>query len=197
MKILIIWPVLCLLRVVMIVAGLVVVPIALPFRKERDSYRMPTWKGWRLVCLPRWAWFWDNRRDGCLGDIHGKYHNVQRPEWTAGNDYLMAWWWLAIRNPCNNFSRFTPFIAVDMRKNTAVTLYGQDVVKDRPGMEGWQFVKAGNWYYGFYLVKRMGSRFFVIRMGHKMDVQDNGVQWADDTAPWKGFTFRFAFERVE
>lgn len=194
----------------MIVLGLIVVPIALPFRKEVESDRfaeiihMPDGRGvwrWTLVNLPKWAWPWGNKRDGCLGDIRGDYRFEQSPKWLRHSEYLLAFYWLAIRNPCNNFSRYTEGIAVDMKYATATTLSGQDVVKDRPGQEGYQFIHArgfdGLEYYGFYLVKRYGNRFLVIRLGHKMDIDDNGKEWPDETKSWKGFTFRAAFERID
>ncbi len=60
------WVCLLPLRVLLILAGLLVVPLALPFRVTQ-GLPQPFSQApgdWRLITLPRWAWPWSNDRDG-------------------------------------------------------------------------------------------------------------------------------------
>lgn len=198
------WVILMALRLIMIVIGFAVVPVALRRRYEADSPRPKgTWDAWEFIRLPKWAWFWDNERDGCLGDNRGNYRFEQSPEWLRKSEFWLAFNWLAIRNPANNFSRFTPLIACDMQDATCTTLQGQDHVRDKVGEEGFRFVRAiGKWkipYWGLYWVSdfRIKDRNLVIRIGHKMDVFDNDQDYsADPQKAWKGMTFRIGFQKM-
>lgn len=67
-------------------AGLFVVPIALMFAGEK---------------LPKWAWIWDNDRDGINGD--GGFKNEHCPAYKLQyGGFLCRFIWLAIRNPAAN-----------------------------------------------------------------------------------------------
>lgn len=69
----------------MSILGLIVVPIAYPFRKNGK--------------LPNWAWSWGNDEDGLYTD-----NPAYRPSWAKEGSFLDAFYWLAIRNPARNFS---------------------------------------------------------------------------------------------
>ena len=200
----IVWIILMFLRLAMIVVGFPITLIALHFRYIDYTERHGSWAAWQFIRLPKWAWLWDNMRDGCMGDVRGKYRHEQSPKWLRGSDYWLAFNWLAVRNPCNNFSRFTPIISVNMLTAHCVTLQGQDYVRDKAGEEGFRFVRAiGRWnipYWGLYWVSKyqIGNRNLVIRIGHKMDVDDNDERQfiLDPQKAWKGMTFRFGFQKM-
>lgn len=69
------------------ILGLIAVPIALLFAKDGK--------------LPKWAWIWDNDRDGIDGD--GGFKNEHCPSYgLAYGSFLCRYIWLAIRNPSAN-----------------------------------------------------------------------------------------------
>lgn len=194
------WPLIFFLRLVFIFSGLFVVWMALPFRYTDESgTRDHAWDGWRLVRLPWWAWPWDNLRDGARGDTAGRYWLRDAPKWLTGRNWKM-WWWLAIRNPANNFSRFTRGLGCNVAEATVYLLAGQQYVADDPGSEGWQFVMADGPifnYWGFYYVSRwqVFGKSLVIRLGHKIEPRHNTADWRDDPdKAWKGVTFRIGLK---
>jgi len=146
--------------------GLVIVAIALPFRKDDISVS----DGRKIVNLPKWAWLWGNDFDGVLGDKRGWWAANTPFGWDV-NSYMAMYWWTAIRNPANNMRRVSLFSAPIV--GSIIRFKGQYEVSDKPGMGGWQFVKLnsakGRNYYGFYLVKQWSeTRAFVIRLGFKV-----------------------------
>lgn len=69
------------------IAGLFLVPIALPFAKDGK--------------LPKWAWIWDNDRDGISGD--GGFRNEHCPSYKLPyGSFICNYIWLAVRNPSAN-----------------------------------------------------------------------------------------------
>lgn len=200
------WCAIAVIRLAFIVVGLFVVPLALPFAREHESDRNPAWESWRLIRLPAWAWPWDNLRDGAMGDVRGWYWFEGYPAIfdrlpESWQEFVKAWYWLGIRNPANNISRYARFVGCNVDHARVFLLAGREYVRDDSGGEGWQFVTAEGRvfrYYGFYWVSR--SRVFgrmpVIRLGHKIEPRHNDVYWGD--APqkaWKGVTFRVSFKR--
>ena len=164
-------------------------------------------KYWFLVSLPEFAWPWDNDGDGARGDKRGWYWTLywspivlpsKVQEWLINfgivppifylPDCFKYYWWLAIRNPANNFKRF--IMGFDIRTATIVTLLGQDFVRDDFRSTGWQLVKAGNRYH-FYLVYRYGdsNNALVIELGNKFRVEHNGQEYEREHKYFKGFTF--------
>jgi hypothetical protein len=192
------WTVLALIRLPMTILGLFVVLVALPFAKEHDHARLKvTWNEWTLIRLPRWAWLWDNERDGAMGDTRGRFWFKQAPKFLGDNTFLKQYWWMAIRNPCNNFSRFMRPNGVDVR--TLEITYKGDYVVKRSDKLLWQFVKGQGpvfTYYQFDLkVPAWGDRHFSMRFGHKISPKyqlDNYV--TDEQGYMKGFTARFNFD---
>lgn len=171
------WPLLFAVRVLMILLGFFIVPIAMIWRKEVKSDRVPTWTSWSLVRLPTWAWPWGNIRDGSKGDVRGKYWFEQAPQWMWG--WLKEYNWLAWRNPCNNFSRWTPILSVDI--NGIETKCLSQSIKH-------QFLSAGfpyyHWRWNFW-------KDCWLKCGHKLDLKYNGKDWSSDLQKaTRGFTFR-------
>lgn len=153
------WVVIGPLRAVAVLAGVFIVPVALRFAKDGS--------------LPRWAWLWDNDRDGLDG-----------PEWyreryTPGSR-VAAWvkarwpryWWLAWRNPANN-TRFAWPFELDLEP-AAVEFVGDDFEDFTPATarrEGraiwfvaWQGLRGGFWF-----IRPWGdASHFRLRLGWKV-----------------------------
>lgn len=195
------WLVLAFIELLLFVLGLVVIPLALPFRTVHVDTAAPFIDNpgngnWMLVTLPRWAWIWSNDRDGALGDRRGWWDaNAQFKGgcWSV----LNMWWWLAIRNPTNN-TRFLKFMSVDMTTpGLTATYIGDAYVRDKVGFGGWQFVKVeAGWstWYGLYFVheyKSWAKHGLVVRMGFKVNPGDVLEDWsADPQVASIGATYR-------
>jgi len=170
-----------------IVTGLVV--CFLPKSKDKSKcvpFTVPSNIGsWFPVHLPKWAWLWDNDADGARGDKRGWYWCEYMPKMPTAFKY---WFWLAIRNPANNFKRFV--LGFGIRKEEIKTIYGVDYVRDDFNSTGWQLVKAG-WRYHLYIVRRYGEsdRALVIEFGNKFQVRHNDATYEDEHKYFKGFTF--------
>ena len=178
------WAVLLVVRVVLIVAGLPVVAVAIPFRVSSVSAS----DGRAIVNLPRWAWLFGNDYDGLQGDKRGWWTDNTPFGWPV-DSFASMWWWAAIRNPVNNL-RFVPGISCPVSE-CLITYRGHYSVEDKPDRGGWQFVTArriggvSRWY-GFYLVHQWSdTRAFVIRIGYKIKPSHQG---SDE--PAKGMTFK-------
>lgn len=169
------------LRLALIVVGLVMVAIAIPFRIHGTSVS----DGRAIVNLPRWAWIWGNDYDGLLGDKRGWWNNNTILGLPVNHPFAM-WWWAAIRNPANNMRR-VPVFSCPANK-CAIRYTGSEVVEDKPGMGGWRFTVAerkGRKWYGFYLVHEWNAtRALVIQLGFKIKPSHMG----DPKATEKGFT---------
>lgn len=181
------------LRVAFILAGFVVVPVALLFRKHHAGTATPFTQSpgnWQLVTLPRWAWPWSNDRDGAIGDKRGWWH-VHAPFGLGAYHYLSMLVWLALRNPANNL-RFTRLFGCPVL-STSARWWGREEVEDDPGKGGLRFLMAssGLWpFYGLYWVHEWGNgRALVVQIGFKGEPSD----WVEDYTgdrqrQWKGFT---------
>lgn len=196
------WLALLVVRVVLILVGLPVVAIALPFAVpgvSRSDGR-PIWN------LPGWAWLFGNDFDGLDGDkrrwwadncddlvLFGLLPLLRRlgfsVDWLDADSWLARWWWAAVRNPVNNL-RLVPGFNCPISE-CLIRFLGASVVEDKPGYSGWQFVAArhaggrSRWY-GFYLVHQWNtSRAFVLRLGYKIKPEHEG---SDE--PGKGMTFK-------
>lgn len=160
-------------NIVLILLGLIVVAIALPFREADNSLS----DGRPIVNLRTWAWLWGNDFDGALGDKRG-WWAAHTPFGLPVDHFVSMYWWLAIRNPANNKRRVSLFSAPIV--GSTITYVGNYNVADRPGQGGWQFVKLvdrkGRCYYGFYLVLQYSNtRAFVIRLGFKIKPDHQGT----------------------
>lgn len=178
------WVVLIALRVMLIVLGLPIVALAIPFRVHALSAS----DGRPVVNLPRWAWLWGNDFDGLLGDKRGWWAD-NTPFGLPADSFLSMWWWAAIRNPVNNL-RLVPGISCPVSE-CHIAYQGHYTVEDKPNLGGWQFVAArriggrSRWY-GFYFVHEWSAtRAFVIRIGYKIKPSHQG---SDE--PAKGVTFK-------
>jgi len=189
------WACLLPLRVLMILAGLVVVPLALPFRVTQGPAQPFSQAAgdWLLILLPSWAWLWSNDRDGAAGDKRGWWH-LNAPFGLGAYHWLSMFWWLAIRNPANN-ARFSTLFGCPVTE-CDYRYCGQASVEDDPGKGGWRLLlathrKTGRRFYGFYWVRQWSAtRALVVQLGFKGEPED----WADDysadpSKQWKGFTF--------
>lgn len=189
------WALFLPLRVTLILLGLVVVPLALPFLTiENPPVAFTQAPGyWGLGRLPAWAWLWSNDRDGALGDKRGWWH-LNAPFDLGAYHWFSQFWWLAIRNPANNM-RFHPWFSCPVAE-CDYRYWGSEGVKDRPGQGGRRLILAthkttGRRYYGFYGVWQLrATRALVIQVGFKPEPSDWKEDYsADPTAQWKGLTF--------
>lgn len=184
------------IKLVLSLLGLIVVPIALRFANYGK--------------LPRWAWLWDNDRDGLEG-----------PDWYrlryAPNHWLAKsfprFWWLAVRNPCNNL-RFVEALDLDIRPirvryvGSKVEMIPKNARNNGTiGFIAWQGIKAGVWVIHAYseeTVARVnywlekltfgavkmppGPRHFRFRFGWKIMPADTVAveSWREDGAGFAG-----------
>ena len=161
------------IRIVLVTTGLIVVPLAIPFKVESFSVS----DGRAIYNLPKWAYIWGNDFDGLLGD---------KKFWWAANTpfnlpvthFISMFMWAAIRNPANNL-RMIPWAQAPVT-GSVITYKGDYTVEDDFGCSGWQFVKAtnkGKSWYGFYLVHEYKSKpthALVIRIGFKIKPSHQG-----------------------
>lgn len=189
------WALFLPLRVTLILLGLVVVPLALPFLTiENPPIAFTQAPGyWGLGRLPAWAWLWSNDRDGALGDKRGWWH-MNTPFGLGAYHWFSQFWWLAIRNPANNM-RFSPWFSCPVTE-CDYRYWGDENVEDRPGEGGRRLLLAthkatGRRYYGFYGVWQWSAtRALVVQLGFKGEPKD----WAEDytgdlSRQWAGLTF--------
>lgn len=206
--------------------GLVVIPIALLFRKEDESTRRKYTEyhqdlTWVKVSLPKIFWIWDNDIDG-VEDPRGEYRSMmggKRNFWTMYN-------WLAIRNPVSNL-RFSNLFSVNLLQTKVKYIAGKEegyVHDHNESGIGWQFLTADG-RFGFYAVveipqwlQKISSglvgKKLTVRLGHKINLFDNRdynlstldnvrieyPQWVDEykMRAWKEFTFRpIAFKELK
>lgn len=196
------WFALLVVRVVLILVGLPVVALAMPFSVIDHSVS----DGRLIENLPRWAWLFGNDYDGLQGDKRGWWGANCDASVLFGllpllrrlgvpldpltkTDWLARWWWAAVRNPVNNL-RLVPGFNCPVSE-CVIRFLGAPVVEDKPGYSGWQFVAArhaggrSRWY-GFYLVHQWNtSRAFVLRLGYKIKPEHEG---SDE--PGKGMTYK-------
>lgn len=181
--------------------GLLVVPVALLFRVPHpsttqaftDPRQVPGY--WMLVTLRNWARWWSNEFDGALGDKRGWWNTyclkVFKRECTS---FLCMFWWLAIRNPANYWSRVVT--GVDVSRCVILHLAGAAVVdEDHPG---WQVLAAvrddGKVFPYFTWVAPWGFKpdhCAYVRIGWKINLDHNNVLSTDRIQDrLKGSVFR-------
>lgn len=172
------WPILFVVRILMTLIGIPLIPLAMLWRTTTPSTRPHSWDDWKLVNLPKWAWLWDNVRDGAMGDVRGKYWFIQAPGW-ATTPFLKMFNWLALRNPVNNFSRWTPILSIDCNGKT-IEVLSQGVRH--------QFLFLG---FPYYHLRYNFYKDCWFKLGHKLDLKYNGKDWSEDPQKARrGFTFR-------
>lgn len=194
-----IWCCLIVARVTLILFGFIIVPIALLQAQTYELTRRPYGARlgtWVYRGLPSWAFIWDNRTDGTLGDTRGYWANEATPFGLPVGHWFSQWWWLCIRNP-TNYLRFVPPFSCDvsLEDNRPRLLSGQSYVRDKNGHSGYQFVKSGGYFYSFYYVHQWSeTRAFVLRIGHKVEPRHGDMSWTykNVTKRFKGFTARIS-----
>ena len=193
------WLVLFVGRMAVMLLGIVVVPIGALTLREVDSDREHSWTDWRMKKMNKLFWLWDNDRDGSMGDTRGNYNDHQRPGFIRNSSYLKAVYWLAIRNPANNWSRFMHPNSVDVRDLEIEKLAGDSIVT-KGAKKAWQLTigrgKTFN-YYGFYILTPAKDGHWNIRLGHKIMEKHIGKDYSGDPQKAiKGFTIRVLLDRV-
>ena len=164
--------------------GLPIVALALPFRLYHpettkpftDQRQLPGM--WQLVTLPKWALLWDNKFDGAWGDKRGWWNNKAVELWGKRcYEFLPMWWWLAVRNPANYWSRV--MTGCDVSKCVITCLAGQELAdEDHPG---WSFLVATERDTGkqFHLLQFWfpwsETRGVLGRFGWKIEMDHNGT----------------------
>lgn len=192
------WPVKFAIRILGMVSGLLVVPVGLAFEQVKEGTRRPFTDYpeagyWEHVGLPDKLWMWSNDEDGALGDTRGWWAvNTQFGDYRG---FFSKFWWMAIRNPFNNASRFSSFYACHIA-NCDFTWYGKEYVRDDVNGLGWQLVfsknrKSGKIHGGFYWVYRWGNsdRALVVQIGNKIYPRHQSAVESDPLDYYKGFTF--------
>lgn len=186
---------LALLKVAVALAGLIVVAVAIPFRRYStvriQFSQYPQLGEWSLVRLPEWALWWDNPYDGLLGDKRGWWANER-----GGNheSFLSTWLWAAVRNPANYFSRNV--VGVDVANMVIRLVAGDQEVSEEPGRREWQLlsgVKDGKEVRRFWLCFAYPfapDHALMIDLGWKIKLSHNGT--TEDAPPqdrFKGLVF--------
>ncbi len=175
------WPVLLVLRLALILLGLVVVPLALPFSSRGVSLS----DGRDINILPQWAWLWSNDYDGTDGDKRGWWAE-NTPFGLPVEHFVSRYTWTALRNPVNNL-RFTDLGSAPA-SDLEYTLWGSPAVADKPQEGGFQLVlgtlgwKA--WAGLYYVHEWSATRAFVVRLGFKIRPDHAGQ------GETKGMTFK-------
>lgn len=197
------WLLLLVVRVALIIVGLPMVAIAIPFATPGASAS----DGRLIWNLPRWAWLFGNDFDGLDGDkrnwwadncdalvLFGLLPLLRRLGVSlaplAPTSWLARWWWAAVRNPVNNLRRVPGFNCPV--GDCLVTHWGSFTVEDKPGMGGLQFVVArrsggvSRWF-GLYWVHEWSlTRALVLRLGYKVK-PEHAFRIGE---PAKGMTFK-------
>lgn len=197
-------------RAVMTVIGLPVVAIGLLFKDmELLSSKTFTYhprRYWTKVTLPKLLWPWSNQRDGAMGDTRGNYWlgekngDLQHPEWMHYNTFLKMWYWLAVRNPCNNFSRFTDEMACNIHELAFLCIRDTDDEFVDGKSYAKQFVWAednkGRNYWGYYALHKLGNYDLYVRLGWKIEPRHmDGYAKGDYEKGWKIFTVRMRISK--
>ncbi len=192
------WVPLLFVRLLAILIGFIWIPLCLVGLKlPRDVSE------WELIRLPWYGHPWDNPRDGALGDRRLDYwsNGKQYPKFFDSlplHQYIKAYYWLAIRNPANNLSRYYRGFGCKVDDCDIELLAGQEFVSDTKEVHGYQFVKATGpvfSYWGFYLFKPISEgKYLMIRVGHKIEPRyaDDVFEGDRSSKAWKGFTFRIS-----
>lgn len=189
------WLLLFPVRVVLILVGLVVVPLAMPLLvTEGPPVPFTQAPGnWQFKRLPAWAWLWSNDRDGAVGDKRGWWH-LNAPFGLGAYHPLSMFIWLALRNPANNM-RFTSWLGCPITECDYI-YWGDQSVEDRPGEGGCRLLMAthkrtGRRYYGFYGVWQLSAeRAVVVQLGFKGEPKDWLEDYSKDPSrQWAGMTF--------
>jgi hypothetical protein len=179
-----------LLRVFLIILGLFIVPIAIPFAVKQKSNSDA---GQEILTYNGLFWLWGNDHDGLLGDRRAKWSRIWFEEvhpklkwlsWTKlvtpkTECFMAKYIWAAFRNPANNL-RFCKLYKCDLERCEPQDWVGDKVVSDRVGRAGKHFIwayprKSMLPYCGYYCVRMWSEKQIKcirIRLGFKIDAHD-------------------------
>lgn len=186
--------VLGLAQAVGIMLGFFMVPLMLLFGQWNTSSAVKFTEHpgeWMQEVFPKVFWPWDNVEDSSTGDKRGWWH--VNCFFKDSRKWINRFWWLAVRNPFNNFKRYV--IGIDVRDYVVLKLAGQMYVRDDIASVGWQWLKAESLKdkmprYMFYGVWRYGTskRALVVQIGNKIKMDHNYQVEEKEIDYWKGFT---------
>ena len=181
---------LLILEIPVILLGLLINAIAIPFRYEDRSHlndgqprtytKYPEHGTWKRIRLPRWALWWDNPYDGLLGDKRGWWANRCRESDRTEYNFLSMYIWSALRNPANYFSRKVTGCDVSdcVIKRVAgnVDYVNRYIVKDTTH---WQVLDAvdskGRHYPRLMTLIPWSKKYCIeINIGWKLELKQNG-----------------------
>lgn len=182
---------------------------------NRDQYPNSSLQGWEFLSIdPKWKtgnilqrflWLFGNEEDGALGDRRGWWsNNVKGKERNFWNKY----WWLTIRNPANNASRYTKLYSCMVNDCNIEYWYDYKTPDDSPLVLGKHFVIAtdrntDHKYYGYRNVMTLFKKYtdsytgwaLNIVLGFKLKPSHADNFQAPDDAH-KGSSYRPSLKRI-
>jgi hypothetical protein len=182
------------MQIPLAILGLFVVPFAMVFARQglttdgRPTGKLPNVLGW-----------FDNAIDGDYGDRRGWWiDNCSTAAWFGwfpnlkSTDFLARYWWLAVRNPINNFKRFVvgaDCTRIDIKKHyhCGTSLIGADA-----GSRGASLLIFTRGFWSLEITYDYGNgRGFYIQSGHKVERKDLSRFTEDDPRRMRGVTLEF------
>lgn len=163
------------ISIILKLLGLIIVPIGLLLSKTIEGTtkpyaHYPEHGNHSLVLIPDWLAPWSNLVDGTRGDKRGWYHN----EFQTWSEFARQYWWTAIRNSTNYYSRF--YSSIDISKCTTELLYGKQYIDEDTRDFGYQLLRAtdketGKKYYSFLLIKPLtDKKYYMMKIGYKFSL---------------------------
>lgn len=173
------WIAITLLWLILALAGLVVVPIAALFTRQRASDEYPNRVG---LHFPAWAWLWDNEENGVDG-------NSPTPGW-GPSSWLGIVKFVGFRNAVSNFRFWSPVKVLawnpgEVNVVRAAGTYGQ------PGC--YWFITKGKWIAGYLRFVSFRGKVYRFWWGWEFwpgDAQD-GIRPTDGRYPGVDFARQF------
>ena len=155
--------------------GLFVVPAALQF--ARPVHNGERW----LMRLPSWALWFDNVYDGADGDRRNWWRdNCSTEAWFGwfpelkNTDFLARYWWMAIRNPINNFKRNIAGADCTLLKVIMQYHIGTKLIDADKGSRGLSFISFSGGIWAFECSFDYGNgRGFYVQMYQSVSIQEN------------------------
>lgn len=163
------------ISIILKLLGLIIVPIGLLLSKTIEGTtkpyaQFPEHGNHSLVLIPDWLAPWSNLVDGTRGDKRGWYHN----EFQTWSEFARQYWWTAIRNSTNYYSRF--YSSIDISKCTTELVAGREHVNEDTREFGYQIIRAtdkytGKKYYSFLLIQGLtDKKYMLMKIGYKFSL---------------------------
>jgi hypothetical protein len=155
--------------------GLVIIPVALLFTKEKQPPLSTRYEGWKYTKLPKWAWLWDNDIYGTMGNHHWTKESYNPWFYKNPTGFWSQWYWLAIRNPVNNMEQWA-LSSLDTKECSRIEYKGKYIIDNN--IAGYQFVWCNDgwkYYSGLYVMMPWfkTGRALELRLGFKLKPKDN------------------------